>query len=165
MRRPPFTPGGFLVVISVRCWVDFRAIVRLEGLPQMENTMTSSGIEPATFRLVALLAFQKCTSSRGVFKYKGQPIFASLVACYMYIYGQHHLWKRSVFIVYPIGPKDEFCNRIRLICYRQDIKLKFRCDCKCPLAGCPKCQNRAGVSHPFSFTSRTLNTLGPSVQS
>jgi hypothetical protein len=29
------------------------AIVRLEGLDQLKNPMTSSGFEPATFRLVA----------------------------------------------------------------------------------------------------------------
>jgi hypothetical protein len=49
----PFPPGRFLVLISVRGWVDPKGIVRLEGLGQLKNTMTSSGIVPATFRLVA----------------------------------------------------------------------------------------------------------------
>jgi hypothetical protein len=52
-RRPPLTPGRVRVLISVRRLVDPRAIVRLVGLRQLKNPMTSTRLEPATLRLVA----------------------------------------------------------------------------------------------------------------
>jgi hypothetical protein len=45
--------GRFLVLISVRGWVDPRAIVRPKGLGQLKNPATSSGIKPVTYQFVA----------------------------------------------------------------------------------------------------------------
>jgi hypothetical protein len=55
-RRLPFTPRflflRFLLLISVRGWVDARAIVRPEGLGKLKKS-ASSERDPATFRFVA----------------------------------------------------------------------------------------------------------------
>jgi hypothetical protein len=49
----PLPPGRVLVLLSVRGYVNPRAIVLLEELGQLKIPITSFGFETATFRLVA----------------------------------------------------------------------------------------------------------------
>lgn len=48
----PFPPGRILVPISVRSWVDPAAIMQLEVLGQLKNSVTSSEFKPITLQLV-----------------------------------------------------------------------------------------------------------------
>jgi hypothetical protein len=54
----PLLPGRFLALISARSRVDPRAVMRLERLNQLKNLITSTGIELATYRLIAECLYQ-----------------------------------------------------------------------------------------------------------
>jgi hypothetical protein len=60
LHTPAHYRQKILVLISVRGWVKPRASVLLEGLNELNNAITSSGIELATFRLAAYFLNQLC---------------------------------------------------------------------------------------------------------
>ena len=111
-----------LVLISVRGWVDSRAIVRSEGLCQWKIRMTPSGVEPATFRFVAQ-HLNNCATA--------VPIQVG-VKLYIYCDTSYRVAQNFIFIVVPTRKFQPYSGRRVgiLIPYTVGIRI-----CSSPLCG------------------------------
>jgi hypothetical protein len=122
-HRSPFTPQEFLVLISIRGWVDPNIIVRLEGLGQMKNLKISSGLEPATLRFVA-----QCLNQ---LHYRVPPL-ASYIT-YKYTFWSNALWPlKQVVVTDTIAPwqvnsgGSESCSLEEFLLRNFKIRIRYQ---------------------------------------
>jgi hypothetical protein len=110
-------PGRYVVLSSVRGWVDNRAIMPLEGLCQLKNPVTSSGIKPTTFQLIV-------HAKHNIWWYKNQTFMKTDATCCL-LNNSNTLRFLKTENIYHITLNMRHTFYTFFPCWKKEVRLKF----------------------------------------